>query len=490
MTSIIIGFHTDQLSERGTEIALFDYAYFNEKMFGNKSIIFYQENNPNSNEKVIQRFKNTFECYSYNEFCEIDEYVKKLQIKYFYNIKNDTTNKCQRVNDCINLNHAVFELQPHGDVYASISQDLCDIFKINVPIVPHMINIENHDEDMRKYLNIPENAVVFGRYGGFYEFDVTDVYYAISEILEKREDVYFIYANTRIFYNHPRIFYLDTIIDLREKTKFINTCNAMIHARSYGESFGLAIGEFSTLNKPIITTFGKYNAHIKLLGDKAIIFTNKDELLNIFMNIEKIIKSRKDWNAFKEYTPEKVMKQFRKVFLKDELAVIKHKLSSNKIVVLIIYNDMTCYETMKKYNEEHLLFLEKYSEIMKYVTVFYITYKNLNGTQYLIDGNTLYIDGEELYIPGILQKTLTAMEIITNKLNIDYDFILRTNASAVLNYYEIFKYIEDLYNEKNLYIGLFGELSWYDPGCGIIDNTYHGTRYCGEVLNYLKKTLF
>jgi len=494
MVSKIIAFHTDQLSERGTEIALFDYAYFNEKMFGNKSIIFYQENNSNSNEKVIQRFKNTFECYSYTEFCEIDNYIKKLNIHYFYNIKNDRLNKGQRVNGCINLNHAVFELEPHGDVYASISQELCDIFKINVPVVPHMINIQKHDENMRSILNIPENAIVFGRYGGFYEFDITDVYYAIAEILDRRQDIYFIFANTRIFYNHPRIFYLDTIIDLNEKTKFINTCNAMIHARSYGESFGLAIGEFSTLNKPVVTTFGKYNTHIKILADKGIIFRSKDELLNIFMNIENIIRCREDWNAYKDYTPEIVMKQFMEIFFYDKPLPLTNAVNiSNlrkKIVVLIIYNEKDSYNEMKKINDEYLLFLEKNSQIMKYVNVFYITFKNLNGQEYLIDGNILYIHGEETFLPGVLNKTLDAMNVITNNLNVQYDFILRSNVSTVINYYSLFRYIEELnICKKFAYIGPFSTLNWLDPTCGFVDNTYFGSIYCEGTFILMNKEL-
>lgn len=499
MAKKIIGFHTDQLSERGTEIALFDYAYFNEKMYGNKSIIFYQENNPNSNKKAIERFKNAFECYSYKEFKEVESIVNNLNIKYFYNIKNDRANKGQRIRNCINLNHAVFELEPHGERYAAISQDLCDMYNLNVPVVPHMINIPKHFENMRSELNIPNNAIVIGRYGGLYEFNISDAHYAIAEILEKRKDIYFIFANTCVFYNHPRIVYLDTIVNLHDKTKFINTCDAMIHARSYGESFGLAIGEFSTLNKPVITTFGKYNAHIKLLGEKGIIFRSKDELVNIFMQIENIIQMRNDWNAFKEYTPEIVMKQFMKVFLQEENdfeikqreKVVNENISLNKIVVLTIFNDNDYYEKMRKSNEEYLLFLEKNSQIKQFMTLFYIVYKNLNDKEYFIDGNTLYIHGKEEFIPGILEKTLKAMDIVTNKLNINYDFALRTNASAVINYHELLKYIEELNIPNNdfSYIGPFNVLSWYDPPCGIVDNKYHGTRYCGGAFTLLSRKL-
>ena len=76
--------------------------------------------------------------------------------------------------------------------------------------------------------------------------------------------------------------------------------------------------------------------------------------------------------------------------------------------------------------------------------MFYITFKNLNGQEYLIDGNILYIHGEETFLPGVLNKTLDAMKVITNNLNIQYDFILRSNASTVINYYSLFRYIEEL----------------------------------------------
>jgi hypothetical protein len=238
-----------------------------------------------------------------------------LGIQYLYNIKNDRAQKGQKISNCINLNHAVFELAPHGEKYASISQHLCEKYNMHVPVVPHMINIPNHDENMRQGLNIPKDATVIGRYGGFYQFDIAITHEAIKEVLERKENIYFIFANTNVFHIHPRIIYLDTIVDLHDKAKFINTCDAMIHARSDGESFGLAVGEFSTLNKPIITTHGYFNAHIKILGDMGVIFGSKDELVSILMGIEAIISSRTDWNAYKEYTPEKVMTQFMKVFL-------------------------------------------------------------------------------------------------------------------------------------------------------------------------------
>jgi hypothetical protein len=117
--------------------------------------------------------------------------------------------------------------------------------------------------------------------------------------------------NTRKFYEHPRIIYIDKNLDLDYKVKFINTCDAMIHARQMGETFGLSIAEFSTKNKPIITCNCGDLEHIKILGDKAIIYNSKEELINIFKNIKLIINSQSEWNAYKLYSPEYVMNLFK-----------------------------------------------------------------------------------------------------------------------------------------------------------------------------------
>ena len=36
-----IAFHDNQLGERGTTVAVFDYAYYNKHILGNESIIMY-----------------------------------------------------------------------------------------------------------------------------------------------------------------------------------------------------------------------------------------------------------------------------------------------------------------------------------------------------------------------------------------------------------------------------------------------------------------
>jgi len=186
-------------------------------------------------------------------------------------------NKLSKI--CKNVVHCVFDCgQPHGDIYSSIAPWV----KNNdgkYPVVPHMINLPNTKENIRTQLNIPKEATVFGRYGGYEQFDIQYVKETVIEIANEKPNYYFIFVNTRPFStNIQNIIYLDKIIDLEEKVKFINSCDAMIWGRSDGETFGSAIAEFSTQNKPIIackyydkSATGVFDvSHVHLLGNKAL----------------------------------------------------------------------------------------------------------------------------------------------------------------------------------------------------------------------------
>ena len=315
-----IGFHSNQLCERGTEIAMYDYAYYNQKLYGNKSVIFYCKHSLNNDSNVIAKFEKEFKCYAYDNFSDIDKFILDEKIDYFYNIKGGKKSDNQLVTKCPNLIHAVFTVDPHGDKYATISKQLSLKYNNIVDYVPHMINLPECSKNMRIQLNIPENAIVLGRIGGFYQFDLKIAHNAIKQIVEIDSNIFFLFVNTNKFYEHPQIIYLNKIIVPIEKVTFINTCDAMIHARSDGETFGLAIAEFSSLNKPVITSVSNMdNSHIEILGSKGIIYDTEDSLMEIFKNIRTIIKLYDDWNAYKEYTPEIVMKKFMDVFISNDI---------------------------------------------------------------------------------------------------------------------------------------------------------------------------
>jgi len=314
MTKVIAFYNNGHLTARGTSIALYDYAYYNKVLYNNTSIIIYDKYNPLNDNIVIKKFEQEFKCYAYDNIKDINIIIKNENIQYLYCLIYGTIT-APITDQCPILNHAVFEIQPHGYKYASVSKYLSNKYNNIVDYIPHMINLPICHEDFKIILNIPNDAIVFGRYGGYNEFNIDYVHKAIIEHVKADNNNYFIFANTDIFYTHPRIIYLDKIIDLNDKVKFINTCDAMIHARSEGETFGLSIGEFSSKNKPVITSISTIdNSHIYMFGANGIYYNNIFGLLWIFNNIRDIIKSRDDWNFFKEYTPENVMDKFMKVF--------------------------------------------------------------------------------------------------------------------------------------------------------------------------------
>lgn len=312
-----IVFYENQLCERGTTIALFDYAFYNEKILQNKSIIVYDVNSPVNNTTVIEKFTDHFKVIGINiQNCNMQELLDTLQCDVLYTICYGLCDKFfeglrQRV-----IRHCVFTCcQPHGDVYASISKNV-NGYNENIPIVPHMINLPDTTEDIRAELNIPESATVFGRYGGLQQFSLSFVHEIIYNVALENKHLYFLFANTAKFCpDLPNIIHLPTIVDLTYKVKFINTCDAMIHARIDGETFGLSIAEFSTKNKPIFSHKCGDLAHTEFLKEKGIWYNN-DNLKELLIGFDRNNNSR-DWNCYKEFTPENVMKLFDQYFLQN-----------------------------------------------------------------------------------------------------------------------------------------------------------------------------
>lgn len=317
-----IGFLATQLCVRGSTIALYDYAHYNELILKNESVIFYQPTHYLNNASKIEQFNKRFTCYTYSTIDEVDAIIVSQKIDALYSIKYGTRdNNLSKV--CPNLVHAVFACEPHGERYAFVSKWLSDKYGKIAPYVPHMINLpDNHGKNLRTILNIPSDAIVYGVYGGQDSFDIRFVHQSINIIIDEQPNTYFIFMNIRRdTIEHDRLIYMPQTPDIDFKLRFINTCDAMIHGRTLGETFGLAIGEFSTLNKPVITYNGPIvlhyfndKQHIEILGDKGIYYSDMSSLLTIFRTFKK---EYKEWNCYKEYTPEKVMKIFDEVFLKN-----------------------------------------------------------------------------------------------------------------------------------------------------------------------------
>jgi hypothetical protein len=315
-----IAFLSNKLTLRGTEIAIYDYADYNEKILGNKSIIITRDYEKIKNEwdvdiQAYNKFRSRFNVFYYNSQEDIDNIVLKNNVSHIF-IEKAGTFEGLISNYCKNIIHCVFDVsQPHGQVYTPIGQTINHLQGTNYPVTPYMVTLPETNENLKSELNIPENAIVFGRYGGKESFDIKFVYEIIKNLLDKRNDVYFLFMNTDVFYEHKNIIYLPGNADMIFKRKFINTCDALIHARARGETFGLTPGEFSICKKPVITWGGSTEReHLIILKDKAVIYNSPQELDNIFMTFTKD-KYDVSENGYMFYNPENVMKIFQSVCL-------------------------------------------------------------------------------------------------------------------------------------------------------------------------------
>jgi len=110
-----------------------------------------------------------------------------------------------------------------------------------------------------------------------------------------------------------RVFFLGPTVNPYYKRVFINTCDAMIHARQRGETFGIAVGEFSICAKPVFTySQSPEKAHIEELGEWGIYYEDEESL---FAQLISFYKDAEQPPLYTQYTPELVMEQFKEVFL-------------------------------------------------------------------------------------------------------------------------------------------------------------------------------
>lgn len=305
------------LGFRGTEVSLFDYMFFNQKILHNFSTLYLKEP-AEHNQKVLDLFKSNFKIIHYTDTEDLENVLLKNKTDAVYNIKFGLPSGSD-VKKTPMLVHCVYDMTiPHGLVFAAISEDVSTKFNQKA-VVPHIVSLFDTSEDFREELGIPKNAKVFGRHGGEDTWDLEFVRNTIFRILSEQENYYFIFAVRPIILknvNHSRIICLDSFVEAKTKRKFINTCDAMIHAQTLGETQGLSCLEFSAANKPVITwNGGKAKQHLKNLKDKCILYEGEQDLYDILISFDPAVESKKDWRAVEQFSPENVMKIFDDVFL-------------------------------------------------------------------------------------------------------------------------------------------------------------------------------
>jgi hypothetical protein len=319
-----VAFFIRHFGERGTEVAIYDYAHHNETLLGNESIIIgftpevYARHGLACIPDVLDKFSKRFRVYLVSSFAEVDPLLHREGVDVYYTLTHGGIERPPfgDVTACTSGVHCVFEPRfPHGDIYFGISQQLNDRFGTSIPVLPHMVRRGPTTETLRESLGIPADAIVFGRHGGQDTFDLDIAQQAVIEVATAHPELYFLFLNTASFCSLPNVIHLPRTIDEEAKQRFINTCDAYLHGRRDGETFGLAVAEFAISEKPILAcTQCTDDAHFRILKDKVYRYTTKEDLVGLLTTFQRGAMDMTT-NGYMDYTPERVMATFQSLLL-------------------------------------------------------------------------------------------------------------------------------------------------------------------------------
>jgi hypothetical protein len=306
------------MSLRGSENALWDYANFNETILGNHSVICHSAYLENAKNPTFAKWKARFPLVPYRTKAELSSKLRERESAVLYQIKPGPYDGflVSGVKNCI---HSMFLSDEfHGDCFAYVS---CWASRVMTgreeSFVPHFVPQLESKVGLRENLGISTKARVFGRHGGWDTFNIPFVREGVVRHARQNPEDHFVFLNTesiRETENLANIHYLPATVDPVEKAKFLATCDAMLHARWHGETFGLAVGEFAVLGKPVITFAGsRERAHLEMLGGQSLQYRHADELIKILMDFRPHRTQGTEYERFND--PKIVMELFQKKFL-------------------------------------------------------------------------------------------------------------------------------------------------------------------------------
>jgi hypothetical protein len=315
---VVVAFHSNTLTVRGSENALWDYAEFNETLLGHRSVLAVADRPGIDENPTFARWQSRFPTILYQSRQDLARKLRQAGAEVLYMIKPGHFDGLlvPGVKNCI---HAMFLSDEfHGDRFAYVSAWASAVMTgREESFVPHFVPCLKSNRNMRDRLKIPKCARVFGRHGGTETFNIPFVHMVVGSHAKKFPGDHFVFLNTnpvRGTERLPNVHYLPATLDPNVKAEFLATCDAMIHARDTGETFGLAVGEFAVLGKPVITFGGsRERAHLAMLGPRALAYGSSGELKRILVNFTP---HQAFDTGYQVYTdPEKIMEIFSNKFL-------------------------------------------------------------------------------------------------------------------------------------------------------------------------------
>jgi hypothetical protein len=315
-----VAFLSNKLTLRGTEVAIYEYAHYNETILGNVSVIITRDIKKltgamDIHQEAYDKFHARFPVIYYDTPADLDSIITNEKIDLLFVEKAGSSEDKLITSKCKNLIHCVFNTEDkHGDLFTSTSDFVNVINKTNYPVINFIVKVHPASGNLRKELNIPEDATVFGTYSGADCFNIDYIRKAVEDIANdpSHKNIYFIFLNVNPF-GKPceRMIFLPGTANMELKRKFIDTCDAMNYGRDGGETFGIACGEFSLCNKLVIgRRYERCYSHITFLGDNMIKHDNYNELYTILTEWSRFKKDVTN-NKYEQFSPEYVMGEFK-----------------------------------------------------------------------------------------------------------------------------------------------------------------------------------
>lgn len=167
-----------------------------------------------------------------------------------------------------------------------------------------------------------------------------------------------------------------------------------------------------------------------------------------------------DYNTFSTFLNKE---HYSNIYVDESILVPLQKVQTT-FLNLIIYNPGSDYEIRMK--DVLVPYLEKQDNVLFYFLV------NRDQTEdVMIEDNIMYIKGVEKAVPGILDKTIKAMEWCQKR--IQYSYLIRSNISTIINFSKL-----DSSIFKENYSGCEAlNLQWIDEPYGVVDMSLWGTLY-------------
>lgn len=321
-----VAFVTNQLGLRGTEVALAAYADGARERWGWQVffVVRHARGRPTTADCTpasVAHYESKFDVVYSGCDAATDAWLEAhvdVAVVEMYG-----TPLCWLPTRVPSIAHCVFLACHHlaCTVHTAISETVANGAP-GVHVLPYIVDVPLPDlrlGDLRASLGIAPDAVVFGRHGGFDTFDIPWVQDVVAEFAVA--GVVFLFMNTRRFCSSPHVVHMDASSCPAHKARFVATCDAMLHARHIGETFGLAVAEFAVQRKPVIThAVARDTEHLRLLGGEALTYRDAHGLRR---TLEHFVEARtaaaaagRTWpgagrTGYDDYQPDAVMPRFK-----------------------------------------------------------------------------------------------------------------------------------------------------------------------------------